>query len=148
MQPCIDKGGYRGFGLKIGDWIHLGHDPNAPAGSLVFAIADGEVIFSDEVPGFGSYKKSGGVVVIKHKNKHGKEFIAVYGHVIIGVKKGENVKMGDVIGHVMKYKTKKFRADHLHFGINTKTELPSYPWGYAKAIGSWVDPLKYIEENC
>lgn len=142
--PCIDAGGYRGFGYELSNKKkHLGHDFNCPFGSSVHAIANGEVIFSGMVNGFGSFGGQGGVIIIKHKDKYDHEFIALYGHVTLAAGLG-HINKGDIIGYIIKYETSSFRADHLHFGINTHPGIPKFPWGYDTEFTGWVDPVEYI----
>lgn len=139
ILPCTDAGGYRKYGFKAGDKLHCGHDFNAPEGTPIKAITKGVVIFSDEVQGFGSFGKPGGVIAIKHG-----EIIGIYGHLERLKDPGDKVQEGDVIGSLIKYETKNFRADHLHFGIYLSRQLPMFPWGYVDHLGLWTDPLKYI----
>lgn len=142
--PCVDAGSYRGFGYQTGKKYHLGHDFNCPFGSTVHSISDGVVIFSDKVNGFGSFEEPGGVIIIKHRDKYDHEFLALYGHVRLSVSEGMKVNKGDIIGSIIKYETSQFRADHLHFGINTHIEMPKFPWGYSEDFAGWVNPIEYI----
>lgn len=146
--PCIDAGGYWKYGYKIGRKIHLGDDYNCPEGTTVHSIAEGKVVYSGEVNGFGSYGGQGGAVIIEHRNKFGKKFLALYGHINRKVTVNDKVEKGQIIGTIIRYERKTYRADHLHFGINTHAkEIPHYPWGYDVQTNGWTDPMKYIFEK-
>lgn len=144
MKPCEDKGGYRKFGWKTkSGLLHTGHDYNVPVGANVVARWDGDVIFSDYVSGFGSYEKEGGVIVIRHKYQE-RTLFAIYGHIVRYKSTGDHVKKGEMIGKVIKYQTKEWRADHLHHGIwdNPKWRHPR-KWGYVSSLQSYKNPLDY-----
>ena len=154
IMPCDDLGGYRKFGYKVDrksktPLFHLGHDFKQPAGTRIKAVLDGEIIYSSETSGFGSYGKKGGVILIRHKNKLGHHFVALYGHIIRHVDiNRDDIKEGEIIGTLIKYETNNFRADHLHFGINLMPTVPSFAWGYDEKLKDWVDPVHYLKTYC
>lgn len=148
MLPVkIDKGRYRHFKWKLANKYHNGHDFDCPEDTEVFAVTDGEVLFSFRVNGFGSLNPStpGGVIVIKHRDKTGKVFHALYGHVNRFVKKGDKVAAGDVIGTVAPFTNKGELLPHCHFAIWDHHSDPPYPWGYVAELEYWVDPIQFLK---
>ena len=155
MQPVkIDNGRYRKFGFKLPNGlIHIGHDFDCPIYTEVMAVSDGEIIFSGQVSGFGSLnpRMPGGVIVIRHINKYGNSFVALYGHVISGdisVHSGDIVKKGQQIAKVGSFKNGNAFLPHLHFCIQEGDILPAGKWGYVKETGKWRSPLEYLEKYC
>ncbi|MBI4526635.1 MAG: LysM peptidoglycan-binding domain-containing M23 family metallopeptidase [Deltaproteobacteria bacterium] len=86
--------------------FHDGIDISAPEGSPIRAIADGEVIYSDQLRGYGN------LVIIRHDGG----FASVYAHNQRNlVRAGQNVSRGDVIAEVGS--TGRVSSPHLHFEI-------------------------------
>jgi hypothetical protein len=101
---------------------HLGVDFGARRGTPLLAVNAGKVIFAGRKGGYGK------VVKIKHRGG----YVSLYAHQSrIRVKKGQQVKKGQVIGYVGS--TGRSTGPHLHFGL--------YKNGRA------VDPLKVLKKK-
>ncbi|MBI5037728.1 MAG: VCBS repeat-containing protein [Candidatus Kerfeldbacteria bacterium] len=113
---------------------HLGEDVAAPAGTPVFACANGQVkearLSADE-QGYGY----GGIVVIEHYT--GTEHVtSITGHMYastLAVSPGQEVHRGQLIGFVATYNYNGHWGEHVHFGIHKG----SYQTGTSCA-GGWV----------
>ncbi|MCB1152766.1 MAG: M23 family metallopeptidase [Deltaproteobacteria bacterium] len=108
----------RGFGKGPDGRINEGIDIAAPAGTDIKAVADGEVLLSNN-----KLKGYGNMIVVQHNGG----FVSIYAHNRINhVKKGDKVRQGQVIGEVGD--TGRASQPHLHFEIrkNIKTIDP-YP---------------------
>ncbi|NOT57822.1 MAG: M23 family metallopeptidase [Deltaproteobacteria bacterium] len=93
------------FGPRGGSF-HDGIDITAPTGTPISAVADGEVIFSNVLHGYGN------IVLIRHRNG----LVSVYAHNRRNlVKEGEWVRRGKVIAEVGQ--TGRASGPHLHFEI-------------------------------
>jgi murein DD-endopeptidase MepM/ murein hydrolase activator NlpD len=99
---------------------HRGVDYAAPTGTPVWATGNGVVKSVERQRGYGK------VVFLQH----GDEFVTVYAHLNAfksGLKRGDRVKQGDVIGYVGQ--TGLATGPHLHYEFRIK--------------GEHVDPLSY-----
>lgn len=86
--------------------FHDGVDISAPHGTPIHAIEEGEVIYSDQLRGYGN------IVIIRHPGG----FASVYAHNQRNlVHAGEKVIRGGLIGEVGS--TGRATASHLHFEI-------------------------------
>ena len=86
--------------------FHDGIDIEAPEGTPIRAVEKGEVLYRDELRGYGN------LIIIRHPGG----FASVYAHNRINqVHEGQEVKQGDVIGEVGS--TGRVSAPHLHFEI-------------------------------
>jgi murein DD-endopeptidase MepM/ murein hydrolase activator NlpD len=142
MLPTQDKGGYRKFHYKSGEYYHIGHDYNCDIGDECKSIDDGIVIFAGLVNGFGSNGAKGGVVIVQYDG-----YIALFGHVHSLVKKGQLVKKDEVICKVHEYYSGTNDWTHLHFVIRLGSGIPETKWGYVtfEDLKYYVEPIKFIE---
>lgn len=111
-----------GFGRR-GVGFHDGIDIAAPEGTPIRAIADGEVLYSDRLRGYGN------IVIVRHASG----FVSVYAHNQVNlVQEGESVSRGEVIALVGS--TGRVTGPHLHFEIR-KDNRPQ-------------DPLRHLPQLC
>lgn len=115
----LDNGIYMsGFGIRRGR-RHDGIDIAAKGGTPIKAAADGEVVFSKRMRGYGR------LVLIKHKGN----YFTAYAHNRSNlVKKGKKVKRGQVIAKVGR--SGRATGNHLHFEIRKGQKA--------------MDPLRYL----
>jgi len=86
---------------------HKGLDISGPVGSLVKAMAKGEVEFAGEKGGFGN------CIILKHGNG----FETLYGHLSkILVKPGQKINIGEEIGRIGS--TGRSTGPHLHYEVH------------------------------
>lgn len=105
------------FGPR-GETFHDGIDIRAPEGSPIHAIEAGEVIYSDQLRGYGN------LVIIRHVGG----FVSVYAHNQSNlVREGQKVAQGEVVGEVGS--TGRASAPHLHFEIR-KDNIAQNPLYY------------------
>lgn len=126
------------FGLRISPFtrasdFHRGLDLAAPAGTPIYAAADGVVTFAGRVPLSSSiaWWRFGNVVVLNHAN----HFLTIYGHCdSVNVRSGQTVKQGQVIAAVGS--TGWSTNSHLHYEIRQDLDQ----------VGKYepVDPRIYI----
>ena len=97
--------------------VHYGVDYGAPTGTVVHAVAEGQVTVS----GYDEY--SGNKIAIKHRDNS----VSWYMHLQTrGVSVGSKVSPGQAIGRVGS--TGRSTGPHLHFG-------------FKNAQGAWINPL-------
>ncbi len=110
------------FGRR-GSSFHDGIDIAAPAGTPIHAVEGGEVIYSDQLRGYGN------LVIVRHA--HG--FLSVYAHNEKNlVREGQQLARGDIIARVGS--TGRVTGPHLHFEIRRHNKAQ--------------DPLDYIPPLC
>ena len=117
------------FGPRWGSF-HYGTDMAASAGTPIFAIADGEVIYA----GGGKDGRSGQLVIIHHVID-GQDVWSWYGHMYtsgVYVSAGDKVTAGQLIAGVGS--NGNSTGPHLHFEIHTGE------------IGNHVDPLQFLAD--
>lgn len=137
-----DRGRFRKFGKLYKEGYHVGKDFDCDIGTPVVAYADGEIIFTGEVNGFGSMNphSSGGVIIIQHDG-----YCTLYGHITREKRVvGTMVKEGERIGTVAKFYNTGFLLPHLHFGKYQGVGMPKTKWGYVKTpeeLDKWDNPL-------
>jgi murein DD-endopeptidase MepM/ murein hydrolase activator NlpD len=105
------------FGYR-GQTFHDGIDISAEEGSPIVAVEDGDVIYKDQLRGYGN------LIIIRHASG----FVSVYSHNKRNlVREGQKVSRGDVIGEVGS--TGRVSAPHLHFEIR-KDNVAKDPLSY------------------
>lgn len=111
-----------GFGPR-GLGFHDGIDIAAPAGTPIVAIEDGEVIYSNELRGYGN------MVIVRHPGG----IVSVYAHNEANlVREGQKVARGEVVARVGN--TGRVSGPHLHFEIRRNNVAE--------------DPLRYLPQLC
>jgi murein DD-endopeptidase MepM/ murein hydrolase activator NlpD len=101
---------------------HHGTDFGARRGTPLLAVNAGKVNFSGRMGGYGK------VVKIRHPGG----YESLYAHQSrIRVKRGQQVKKGQIIGYVGS--TGRSTGPHLHFGM--------------KKNGRWIDPMKVLRKT-
>ncbi|NQV90755.1 M23 family metallopeptidase [Candidatus Uhrbacteria bacterium] len=132
---------YKGFGEYFEDRFsgyHTGIDLEAPADTPVYAIVDGEVIYSGRVSGYG------GVVVVAHELE-GRTVSAIYGHLdpasIPAV--GVVLESGEQIGVLGEEGSETDgEREHLHFAMyeGSAVRLNGYETD-PDAMNNWLNPI-------
>lgn len=116
-----------------GTQMHAGVDFGAAMGSPIYAVADGEVVHSNEDPsGYGHW------IGIMHEID-GQQVETLYGHMYsntVKVQVGDKVKAGEQIAEVGN-NGGMTTGPHLHFGV--------YPGGWQVGDATAVDPLPWLE---
>jgi lipoprotein NlpD len=111
-----------GFGPR-GSSFHDGIDIGAPEGAPIHAIEKGEVIYSDELRGYGN------IVIVRHSGN----MVSVYAHNQINlVREGESVERGEILARVGS--TGRVTGPHLHFEIRKNNTAQ--------------DPLRFLPQLC
>lgn len=135
------------YAEKYSGGYHTGYDLNLPgfadAGKPVFAMADGEIVFSGQVAGW-----QGLVVVIEHPLVDGKPVWTRYAHIKNTLGLG-NVKRGQQIGVIADYTPlNKPEGDHLHVDA-ARIDLGAKPGDWpgndlARVIRDYIDLKKLL----
>lgn len=109
----------------LNEWrTHDGIDLKAAAGTPVKAISDGTIESIEEDPMWGV------CIIISHGDKYESLYCGLKPNV--PVKKGAEVKIGDIIGYVGNTAEIEIGEEsHLHFAM--------------KQDGSWIDPMSVIK---
>jgi murein DD-endopeptidase MepM/ murein hydrolase activator NlpD len=111
-----------GFGRR-GSSFHDGVDIAAAEGTPIRAIAQGDVIYSDKLRGYGN------MVIIRHQEG----IVSVYAHNEINlVREGQTVSRGEIVARVGS--TGRVTGPHLHFEIRKDNAAQ--------------DPLRYLPQLC
>jgi hypothetical protein len=156
FYPVVGARGKITFGWlarnsNFGNQMHLAVDISVPAGTAVYAVAEGTVVESKgDVGSYGGDTPShpGGGMVVRHRTNSGATFYALYGHLSQRLPVGAGVKGGQRIGSVGNYLSNGKNIPHLHFGV-CAPNLDSIPWrGYAPSVvGGWTNPIAFLENN-
>lgn len=155
VQSFPDCGSYRKFGWKdkISGKYHTGDDYPCAVGDYVCAVLDGEVVLSQDLPGFGGLSPStkGGCIIVKHYSDSdvlsSNKFFAVYGHLSRWVSIGATVKKGQVIGTIREFSNDSVSCPHLHFGVYTGSVMPITQLGYNASLLGYNDPDVWLSGN-
>jgi len=111
-----------GYGPR-GSSFHDGIDIAAPEGTPIQAIERGEVIYSDQLRGYGN------IVIVRHQGG----MTSVYAHNQVNlVREGQQVSKGEVIAKVGS--TGRVTGPHLHLEIRKNNAAQ--------------DPLRYLPQLC
>jgi murein DD-endopeptidase MepM/ murein hydrolase activator NlpD len=111
-----------GFGPR-GSSFHDGIDIAAPEGTPILAIEAGEVIYSDQLRGYGN------MVIVRHAGG----IVSVYAHNEANlVREAQTVARGEVVARVGS--TGRVSGPHLHFEIRRNNAAQ--------------DPLRYLPQLC
>lgn len=98
------------YGVRHGR-RHDGIDIRASRGTPILAAADGEVVYSKRLRGYGN------LILLKHRE----DFFTVYAHTSVNlVKKGARIKKGQMIAKVGS--TGRSTGPHLHFEVREGTK--------------------------
>ncbi len=115
-----DKYGWRNHPVYRKRLFHAGIDIAAPKGSPIAAASSGRVIYAGRRPGYGN------LVIVSHAGG----FSTRYAHCSsILVKKGQNIKAGQVVARVGA--TGVATGNHLHFEVR-KNGKPQNPLTFLK----------------
>ncbi len=110
------------FGPR-GSGFHDGVDIAAPEGTPIRAVEQGQVIYSDQLRGYGN------MVIIRHRGG----IVSVYAHNQVNLaREGQQVARGEIVARVGR--TGRVTGPHLHFEIR-KNNLAQ-------------DPLLYLPRLC
>ena len=113
---------HSGFGPR-GTNFHDGIDIAVPEGTPIRAIETGEVIYSDQLRGYGN------IVIIRHADG----FVSVYAHNDVNlVRERQTVSRGEIVARVGS--TGRVSGPHLHFEIRKNNAAQ--------------DPLRYLPRLC
>ncbi len=144
MKGTLTQGyGNTGF-TSLGYSFHNGLDIAAPAGTPIYAAADGTV--NDTGTGQGAY---GNWVAIKHDGGKfaGKAIITLYGHMSsFRAKKGAAIKQGDLVGfegntgNTTRLLYGPHRGYHLHFTVFDARGFGVAPGANTKVYGAYDVP--------
>jgi hypothetical protein len=132
---------------KFSGTYHTGMDILASYGSPVFAIASGVVADVNTSPTWGPGLVA---VMILHTLNDGTQFIALYGHVVSGLQKGDLVSGGVQFAYVGHYEPGNPGNDHLHFAIHPNPTPPTNNLGnmdYSHWPGGTVTSVKNLVET-
>lgn len=129
-----------------GKW-HLGVDISRPAGTPVYAAADGIVRHVGEHTSFGT------VILIEHQLPDLSSVVSLYGHLRgydIKVSDGQSVSAGTTLGYIGNYSENGGWGEHLHFGIrkgayvDVKTTWVYWGLGDQSLLNDWYSPTDFI----
>ncbi|MCZ4587694.1 peptidoglycan DD-metalloendopeptidase family protein [Rhodococcus opacus] len=120
-----------GWGMRDGG-MHNGSDFAAPAGTPIYAAADGEVTIAGPMSGYGH------VIVVRH-TLNGQRVDTLYGHMFadgVLAKVGDKVRGGQHIANIGNDGDSS--GAHLHFSL--------HPGGYTD-YNSGIDPMPWLTQD-
>lgn len=146
-QPYGNTTGAFNFGqawYRAGQGLHFGLDLSMPCGTPLVAMADGEVLFVDDL-GFGSAPHN---LLIRHPES---SLVVLYGHLLnrAPVQPGQRVQRGDIVGYSGDPDVVCDSRPHLHLEIRSldyrtlfnPVDYIDAPWHTLATIGSFGYPL-------
>lgn len=142
QYPCFPYGTPNFyFGQYISGWgYHVGDDVCHEAGTPVYAVANGTVMYSARTP--DSYRW-GNLIMIEHTNDDGNKVVSIYGHLNDDrrVAAGQEVIKGQQLGVVGQQGASNGNWEpHTHFGIHNG--------GYGSPVGSYAPYIHGYEPSC
>lgn len=149
LAPWFDATGYATL-YNGGKAYHTGHDLNlsdyGDSGAAVYAVADGEIVFSGSIGGWQGF-----VVVVKHTLEDGRLFWTRYAHIRGVMLNGLRVLRGDLLGYICDYLPAGKQNDHLHIDGSWK-DLGKVPGDWpgldlARLRVDYFDLLAMIQER-
>lgn len=147
-------------GYDFGTWVsgsrgyHAGQDFGCRQGTPVYAVADGQVVYSAKTPDSWRW---GNLIMIQHVNQDGSQATSIYGHLNgdrrVGA--GQVVGKGQLIGFIgAAWSSENGNwGDHLHlsfhygpYGAAVGTYAPEIH-GYepASLLNTYMNPAAYIK---
>ncbi|HJX59066.1 MAG TPA: peptidoglycan DD-metalloendopeptidase family protein [Patescibacteria group bacterium] len=124
---------------------------NSDLGTPIKAVANGECIYAEEIPGHGLGK----TVIIRHRLPEGSEVISLYGHLNdINLRVGVITRKGQVIG-TMGASGGQLDS-HLHlaiaYGATWDTDMGHRPYAPSGVNATWIrnryiNPVEFIEQR-
>lgn len=135
---------------------HLGDDVVKPAGTIVTAIGEGEVVWAEVRPGTQQRRNWGGIVILGHTHHStGEPFYSLYGHMRdLTVTVGQTISAGQPLGMIAEGDTPAngwWKIPHLHFAIYVgpwnNEILPGYKRTeqWRAKVAWWRDPQTFIQ---
>jgi murein DD-endopeptidase MepM/ murein hydrolase activator NlpD len=119
--------------------FHAAEDYHLPAGTPVYAFADGEISFSGRMGGYGW------LIIVDHPQHN---IYSLYGHLSPSrwkLESGMEVERGDLIGYLGDDdenggSAKKPLVTHLHFGIRVGQRADYPGFGEWRWQAGWIKP--------
>lgn len=137
------------FGDDRGDdKFHLGDDIPKPAGTNIYAFAEGVVRH------IGIHSRFGTVVLVEHELETHERVVSLYGHLRsrdIAVREGQTVRKGQPVGRLgARGAENGYWGEHLHFGLRRGSYQSTWVyWGLGckTELAKWYDPSEFLKKN-
>jgi murein DD-endopeptidase MepM/ murein hydrolase activator NlpD len=146
-QPYGNTTGAYNFGqawYRAGQGLHFGLDLSMPCGTELVAVADGEVLFVDDL-GFGSAPHN---LLIRHSDLG---IVTLYGHLQMRspLQPGQWVQKGQFVGYSGDPDLTCYSRPHLHLEVRSLDYRTWYnpvdyidaPWHMLTSVGAFGYPL-------